>query len=86
VRQERSRPLVIELEAWLREQRTKLSRNNDTTKAINYCLNRWDAYEDGHVQLSRAYSLLLAISALVLLLGCGRTACSFVSAARSSPI
>lgn len=30
VRQERSRPLVSELEVWLREQRAKLSRNNDT--------------------------------------------------------
>jgi len=42
VRRERSRPLIVELEAWLREQRAKLSRNNDTTKAINYCLSRWD--------------------------------------------
>src|SRR4051795_4510292 len=44
VRQERSRPLIDELEVWLREQRAKLSRNNDTTKAINYCLSRWDAF------------------------------------------
>ncbi|MDD1547202.1 MULTISPECIES: IS66 family transposase [Bradyrhizobium] len=44
VRQERGRPLIVELEAWLREQRAKLSRNNDTTKAINYCLSRWDAF------------------------------------------
>ena len=44
VRQERSRPLIVELESWLREQRAKLSRNNDTTKAINYCLNRLDAF------------------------------------------
>src|SRR6202000_3404531 len=44
VRQERSRPLIVDLEAWLREQRAKLSRNNDTTKAINYCLSRWDAF------------------------------------------
>lgn len=28
----------------MREQRAKLSRNNDTTKAINYCLSRWDAF------------------------------------------
>jgi hypothetical protein len=27
VRQERSRPLIVELEAWLREQRAKLSSN-----------------------------------------------------------
>src|SRR5690349_2454490 len=42
VRQERNRHLIVELEAWLREQRTKLSRNNATTKAINYCIYRWD--------------------------------------------
>jgi transposase len=44
VRRERSRPLIIELQSWLREQRAKLSRNNDTTKAINYCLSRCDAF------------------------------------------
>ncbi|MBB4382489.1 hypothetical protein GGD61_007182 [Bradyrhizobium sp. SBR1B] len=44
MRQERSRPLIVELEEWLREQRAKLSRNNDTTKAINYCLSRLDAF------------------------------------------
>jgi transposase len=56
VRQERSRPLVVELEAWLREQRAKLSKNNDTTKAINYCLSRWDAFtrflDDGRLCMS----------------------------------
>ncbi|MGY3233201.1 hypothetical protein ACVMAJ_000091 [Bradyrhizobium sp. USDA 4448] len=56
VRQERSRPLIVELEAWLREQRAKLSRNNDTTKAINYCLGRWDAFsrflDDGRLCMS----------------------------------
>jgi Transposase IS66 family len=34
VRQERGHPLITELQSWLREQRAKLSRNNDTTKAI----------------------------------------------------
>jgi hypothetical protein len=56
VRQERSRPLIVELEAWLREQRAKLSKNNDTTKAINYCLSRWDAFtpflDDGRLCMS----------------------------------
>ena len=56
MRQERSRPLIVELEAWLREQRAKLSRNNDTTKAINYCLSRWDAFtrflDDGRLCMS----------------------------------
>lgn len=56
VRQERSRLLIVELEAWLREQRAKLSRNNDTTKAINYCLSRWNAFtrflDDGRLCMS----------------------------------
>lgn len=43
-RQERGRPLIEELEAWLREQRAKLSKNNDTAKAINCSLNRWAAF------------------------------------------
>src|SRR5215475_1910077 len=56
VRQERSRPLVIELQTWLREQRARLSTNSDTTKAINYSLNRWDAFtrflDDGRLCMS----------------------------------
>jgi transposase len=56
VRQVRSRPLISELHAWLREQRAKLSKNSDTTKAINYSLNRWDAFtrflEDGRLCMS----------------------------------
>ncbi|WGD56573.1 transposase [Bradyrhizobium sp. CB1650] len=45
VRHERSRPLlIVELDAWLRERRTKLSKNNDTTKAINYRRSRWNAF------------------------------------------
>ena len=42
VRTERSRPLIIELESWLREQRARLSKNSDTGKAIDYSLKRWD--------------------------------------------
>jgi transposase len=56
VRQERSRPLIVELKAWLREQRARLSKNSDTTKAINYSLNRWDAFtrflDDGRLCMS----------------------------------
>jgi Transposase IS66 family len=43
VRQERGGPLIVELEAWLREQRAKLSKNSDSNKPINYCLSRWNA-------------------------------------------
>ena len=54
VRQEKSKPLVLALEAWLREQRAKLSSKNETAKAINYCLTRWTAFtrflDDGGIQ------------------------------------
>ena len=40
---EHSRPLVIGLEAWLREQRARVSKNSDTGKAIDYSLKRWAA-------------------------------------------
>ena len=43
VRIERSRPLVIDLESWLREQRAEVSNNSDTGKAIDYSLKRWTA-------------------------------------------
>jgi transposase len=43
VRTERSRLLVVALETWLREQRTRVSKNSDTGKAIEYSLKRWTA-------------------------------------------
>jgi transposase len=56
VRQERSRPLIAELEAWLREQRRKLSSKSDTAKAIDYSLKRWAALtrflDDGRLCMS----------------------------------
>ena len=56
MRNERSRPLVIELESWLSEQRTKVSKNSDTGKAINYSLKRWSALcrflDDGRLCMS----------------------------------
>ena len=56
VRQERSRPLVSELQTWLREQRAKVSKNSDTSKAIDYCLKRWNAFtrflDDGRLCMS----------------------------------
>jgi transposase len=55
-RQERSRPLVIELETWLREQRAKVSKNSETGKAIDYSLKRWSALsrflDDGRLCMS----------------------------------
>src|SRR5450432_2982776 len=56
VRQERSKPLIVSLEAFLREKLALLSANNDTAKAINYILSRWAQFtrflDDGRVCLS----------------------------------
>jgi transposase len=55
-RHERSRPLVIALEAWLCEQRGRISKNSETGKAIDYSLKRWDALtrflDDGRLCMS----------------------------------
>jgi transposase len=56
VRQERSRPLISELQAWLREQRAKVSKHSETGKAIDYSLKRWTAFtrflDDGRLCMS----------------------------------
>jgi transposase len=56
VRQERSRPLIIELQTWLREQRARVSKHSDTAKAIDYSLKRWAAFtrflDDGRLCMS----------------------------------
>jgi transposase len=43
-RQERSAPLIVELETWMREERARLSRHNEVAKAMDYALKRWDAF------------------------------------------
>jgi transposase len=56
VRRERSLPLLVELETWLREQRNKLSRSSNVLKPINYMLKRWDGFarfiDDGRICLT----------------------------------
>lgn len=56
VRQERCRPLVDALEAWMRDIRQDLSRHADLAKAIDYMLARWDGFarflEDGRICLT----------------------------------
>jgi transposase len=53
VRQERSKPLVEELERWLRAERRKLSSKNPLAKAMAYSLNRWSTFtrflDDGRI-------------------------------------
>jgi len=56
VRQELSAPLVADLQAWMREARSRLSRGSDVAKAMDYMLKRWPAFtrflDDGRVCLS----------------------------------
>ena len=56
VRQERSKPLVAALEAYMREQFERLSPKNDLAKAIRYMLIRWPSFtrflDDGRICLS----------------------------------
>jgi hypothetical protein len=44
VRQERSAPLLSDLEAWLRAECARLSRSSNVIKPINYLLNRWEGF------------------------------------------
>ncbi|MBU1210530.1 MAG: transposase, partial [Alphaproteobacteria bacterium] len=53
---ERSRPLVDDLENWLRSERRKLSSKHRLAKAADYMLKRWSAFsrflDDGRICLS----------------------------------
>jgi transposase len=55
-RQEQSRALVLALEQWLRERRTKLSGKSQTGQAIDYLLKRWTVFtrflDDGRLCMS----------------------------------
>ncbi|HZC95704.1 MAG TPA: IS66 family transposase [Bradyrhizobium sp.] len=56
VRTEQSAPLVAGLEAWLREQRPRLSRSSSVAEPIDYMLRRWDRFgqfiDDGRICLT----------------------------------
>jgi transposase len=56
IRAERSRPLVVDLETWLRMQRARLSGKSEVARAIDYSLKRWPALTrflaDGRLCLS----------------------------------
>jgi len=55
VRAERSRPLIVELETFLRAQAARLSSGSGMGKAIAYLLNHWDGLilflDDGRVEM-----------------------------------
>ena len=56
VRHERVAPLIASLESWMRAARGKMSRHADVAKAIDYMLERWDAFTcflgDGRICLT----------------------------------
>jgi len=56
IRQEKSAPLVAELQTWLREERSRLSRSASVIEPIDYMLKRWDRFatfiQDGRVCLT----------------------------------
>jgi transposase len=56
VRRERAKPLIEDLERWLRSERRKLSAKNPLAKAMAYSLNRWSAFtrflDDGRICMS----------------------------------
>jgi transposase len=56
IRRERSKPLVDDLERWLREERKRLSSKSPLAKAMDYSLKRWEAFtrflDDGRICVS----------------------------------
>ena len=56
VRQRESKPIVVDLERWMRAERARLSRHAATAQAIDYMLTRWPAFtrflDDGRICLS----------------------------------
>ena len=55
-RQRESKPVVADLEKWMRAERARLSRHAETARAIDYMLTRWPAFtrflDDGRICLS----------------------------------
>ena len=56
VRKEQSAPVLAALEAWLREQRLRLSNASSVAKPIDYMLRRWERFacfiHDGRICLT----------------------------------
>ena len=56
VRQEKSKPLLDDMHAWLLRERETLSRSSEVPKPMNYMLRRWDDFarflDDGRICLT----------------------------------
>ena len=55
IRQERSRPILAELEPWLREKLALISQKSKLAEAIRYALSRWEGLtrflDDGRIEI-----------------------------------
>lgn len=58
IRQQQARPLLDDLESWLKATMLRLSKKSDTTAAILYALNRWPALtrycDDGTLEIDNS--------------------------------
>jgi len=56
VREKETKPIVADLEKWMRAERARVSRHAGTAQAIDYMLTRWPAFtrflDDGRICLS----------------------------------
>jgi transposase len=56
IRKERSAPVLDELERWLRQQRSRMSRSASVAEPIDHVLKRWNRFtrfiEDGSICLT----------------------------------
>ena len=60
VRQEKAKPVADKLYAWLQQKRLGTTKNADITKAIEYCLKRWQALtrylDDGNLPIDNNWA------------------------------
>jgi len=60
IRQDKAKPVVERLYAWLQEKRLGTTKNASITKAIEYCLKRWQALtrylEDGNLPIDNNWA------------------------------
>ena len=60
VRQQKAKPVADKLYAWLQQKRLGTTKNADITKAIEYCLKRWQALtrylDDGNLPIDNNWA------------------------------
>ncbi len=83
VRQEKSKPLLIELEAWFRLELEGLSRSSPVIEPINYMLSRWADFaryaDDGRICMTNN-----AAERALRGVACGRKNWSFAGSQRGA--